>query len=325
MTVLEHSPAPDYRCPGSKLILPAAAPRDQWLAERRKGIGGSDASTVAGVNKWSSLYELWLDKTGRGQEKTVTDAMRWGTLLEPILRQAFTEDTGLPVRRAGLMRSREFPWMQVTVDGLIPDGSILETKSVGWRGSGDWADGQVADHAAIQVQHGLAVTGRSHAWVACLPDDRGFLIRRVERDQGLIDLLVELEGAFWADFVLADRAPMVGAHDLPAVKARWNVEGSELKTADDDDLALVAQLAGARAAVRELEKAGDAIEADLRERIGAADALVGQGLVWATNRLTSTERIDIGRLRADLPEIATSYTTTSTSRRLLPLKTPKEI
>lgn len=26
--------------------------RDEWLLERRKGIGGSDASVILGLNKW---------------------------------------------------------------------------------------------------------------------------------------------------------------------------------------------------------------------------------------------------------------------------------
>ncbi len=39
--------------------------RDEWLIERRKGIGGSDASIILGLNKWKTPFELWLDKTGQ--------------------------------------------------------------------------------------------------------------------------------------------------------------------------------------------------------------------------------------------------------------------
>ena len=39
--------------------------RKEWLEWRRMGIGGSDASVIAGVNPFRSIFDLWLDKTGQ--------------------------------------------------------------------------------------------------------------------------------------------------------------------------------------------------------------------------------------------------------------------
>jgi hypothetical protein len=38
---------------------------DQWIAERRSGIGASESSAVLGLNPYCSNVELWLQKTGR--------------------------------------------------------------------------------------------------------------------------------------------------------------------------------------------------------------------------------------------------------------------
>ena len=108
-------PARSWACPDAQLILPYDAPRDLWLAERRKGLGGSDASTIAGVNRFSSRYAVWLDKTGDLPEQDLTAAMRMGNLLEPVLIRMFTEDTGIEVRRAASCsprptRSCGSPW-----------------------------------------------------------------------------------------------------------------------------------------------------------------------------------------------------------------------
>ena len=43
--------------------MTAGMQRCDWLDARRKGIGGSDASVIAGVNKWKSPLDLWLEKT----------------------------------------------------------------------------------------------------------------------------------------------------------------------------------------------------------------------------------------------------------------------
>jgi predicted phage-related endonuclease len=43
-------------------------PYKEWLAYRRLGIGGSDASVICGINRWKSPVELWMEKTGQHPE-----------------------------------------------------------------------------------------------------------------------------------------------------------------------------------------------------------------------------------------------------------------
>ena len=151
-------------------ILPPGAPREVWLEERRQGIGGSDASAVAGVNPWRTRWAVWLDKTGQAVDVEPTRAMRMGTLLEPVVKALFVEETGIGLADVGLLRSLEWPFMQVTPDAFTEDGGIFEAKTTSRWLAHEWDDEQVPDHAEVQVQHALAVTGRSHAWVAGLID-----------------------------------------------------------------------------------------------------------------------------------------------------------
>lgn len=45
-----------------KVIRPTT--HEDWLAERSKGIGSSEAGTIMGVNKFDTAYRLWRRKTG---------------------------------------------------------------------------------------------------------------------------------------------------------------------------------------------------------------------------------------------------------------------
>ena len=36
---------------------------DQWLQARTQGIGGSDVSAIAGLNKWKSAVQVFLENT----------------------------------------------------------------------------------------------------------------------------------------------------------------------------------------------------------------------------------------------------------------------
>lgn len=44
-------------------ISTAGLSREDWLRERRTGIGGSDAGAICGLNPYSSPMDVYLDKT----------------------------------------------------------------------------------------------------------------------------------------------------------------------------------------------------------------------------------------------------------------------
>ena len=54
-------------------------PYDEWLEWRKKGIGGSDASVVCGINRWKSPVELWMEKTNQLPYQEAGEAAYWGT------------------------------------------------------------------------------------------------------------------------------------------------------------------------------------------------------------------------------------------------------
>jgi putative phage-type endonuclease len=341
MSTAAVTPIGTWSNPNAVQVLPCDAPRERWLAERRKGIGGSDASTIAGVNQFSSRYKLWLDKTGRAADEAATERMRWGTLNEPALRQAFTEDTGIKIHRAGLMRSRSHPFMQVSLDGNTSDGGIFESKCTNWRMADDWDDDQIADHAEVQVQHGLAVTGRSHAHVVALIDGWDFRIRRVERDDNFIAMLTEMEQEFWEVNVLGDTAPPADAAALPAIKARWINVDTKITAADPNVvMPLIAAFKAAKATTKAAEADQDLIEAQLRELLAGGEALVAGGLLYATasangtfalkrfaadhpdlaDALSTKASFDLDRVKTEHPELYAQY-----RARVLRTPTPKEI
>ncbi|MFT4471431.1 YqaJ viral recombinase family protein [Arthrobacter sulfonylureivorans] len=301
----------NYACPDATLVLRADAPHEDWLQMRREGIGGSDVSSIVGLNPWGSAYETWLDKIGERPDIRVNNAMRWGKLLEPALRQAFMEDTGLKVRSAGLMRSKEHPFMQVSVDGLVEDGGIFESKtSTGWL-SEDWEDGQVPDHAELQVLHGLGVTGRSHGHVVGLLDGRDWIIRRVERDQKVIDQLIEIEREFWTVNVLRRIEPALTANALGALKTQFNDVVATSKTHQPLELVLKLRdrIEDAKAKIKHWEEAKDTAEAEVRLLFGNHELMINEddGETELAN-LKQNGTFAAKRFKEENPELAEQYT-----------------
>lgn len=105
--------------------------REDWLEERRKSIGGSDAAGILGLNRYSSPFILWLDKTGQLPEKEETEAMRIGRDLEDYVAKRWSEATGKKVRRENhLIRNSLYPFAHADVDRMVvSENAGLECKT----------------------------------------------------------------------------------------------------------------------------------------------------------------------------------------------------
>ena len=103
-------------------------PYADWLEWRKKGIGGSDASVICGINKYKSPVELWMDKTGKLPYDEAGEAAYWGTQLEALVRSEFTKRTGIEVSIVNeLLQSEVHPFMLANLDGVCehPTYAIL--------------------------------------------------------------------------------------------------------------------------------------------------------------------------------------------------------
>ena len=103
-----------------KLISTRNMDKAEWLCHRKKGIGGSDAGAVCGLNPYRSAMEVYLDKTTDDTEEFDNEAMRQGREFEDYVAKRFVEETGKKVRRANAMFYDEaHPWMFADVDRLV--------------------------------------------------------------------------------------------------------------------------------------------------------------------------------------------------------------
>src|SRR5262245_62641262 len=102
---------------------------EEQVAERHTGLGGSDAAPALGLSPFKSALELFLDKRERRDLPDAAAYLRWGHLLEPVIRQEYANVTGRVVRLPpGTVRSAEHPFMLAHFDGVTDDGRVFEAK-----------------------------------------------------------------------------------------------------------------------------------------------------------------------------------------------------
>lgn len=301
---------------------------EDWLAERRKGIGGSDVAAIMGLSAYSTPYQVWLEKTqGIHHDISEKPAVMWGNILEPVVGEHYMDcHPDRHVRRVNaIARSIERPWAQASLDYEVHDPElgwgVLEIKTAGWRRESDWEEG-VPVYYQTQVAHYLSVTGRPFADVAVLiagQDYREYRVMRDEEDVATVNAAVD---EFWHDYVEDGVAPRIDAMDGAAVfMAHERPEHDYLESKNTPTLLNRWLLAKA-----ELEHAKGEYErwtAKLKGLVGDA-----QGIECPDGRLTWSRfertRLDSKRLRSERPDIAEEYTTSSMADGGLRWKPRKE-
>ncbi len=128
--------------------------RHEWLLERKKGIGSSDAPIIMGVSPWKNVVDLYNDKISNSVDETTNYVQERGNRMEPRIRSLYEMISGQSFP-ADLVRMEELPWMMASLDGISEDRkSIIEIKV---SGKADWESGFVPPKYYPQVQHAMLV------------------------------------------------------------------------------------------------------------------------------------------------------------------------
>ncbi len=170
--------------------------RQQWLENRKKGIGGSDVAPILGVSPFKTALDVYNDKLSLSVEQEETQAMKFGKVLEPVIRQMYVEKTNEQLVDTPSIISKDF--MIASLDGMTKSGKILEVKTA--RMDRDWGEpgtSEIPIYYTAQVQHYLMVTGAKIADIAVLIGGSDFRIYTLQEDKELQEVLFKKESKFW--------------------------------------------------------------------------------------------------------------------------------
>lgn len=281
---------------------------EDFHALRRTGLGGSDAAAALGLSPWKRPLELYYEKLGEAEPVEESDAMRFGTLLEPIVRAEYIRRTGQNlVFGQPAQRSIEHPFMLAHLDGFRPDDRrVVEFKTArsdeGW---GEPETDDVPEPYLLQVMHYMIVTEAELADIAVLIGGSDFRIYTVPRKPELCELMIEGERQFWDAVQRRDPPP---PSNLAETNLRW-------RTAEVRSVNLppnVAKACELLAALREQNKQAEAeeerLEALIKMEMREADTGLIDGVTAVTWRQAKPSRVlDLKRLRAERADVLAEY------------------
>ena len=150
---------------------------EEWLNNRKEGLGGSDSSIILGISPFKSNIDLWLEKTGKKKTRYILNNERvmYCHEAEDSIRNLFMLDHSeyeLFHDEFMILRSNKYPFLQASLDGELTEietgkHGILEIKTteiMNKKMLDEWKNG-IPNHYYTQCLHYLIVTGYEFVWL----------------------------------------------------------------------------------------------------------------------------------------------------------------
>lgn len=300
-----------------KLVSTLNLEKSEWLKYRKQGIGGSDAGAVCGFNPYCTAIQVFQDKTSEDIEDIDNEAMRQGREFEDYVAKRFMESTGKKVRRANAMFYDERnPFMLADVDRMVVgENAGLECKTASPYMADKWKDGNIPMSYQIQCYHYMSVCNADAWYIAVVIYGREFKFYKIERDQQIIDDLIQIEKDFWENNVLKNVIPSPdGSKIADSVIAEYFKESNSRViplNGFDDKLKRRQELVDL---MQKMDTEKKQIEQELKMYLGEAETAENEQFRVSWKSVYSN-RIDEKRLKEEQPEIYEEYRKLVSSRR----------
>jgi len=294
---------------------------EEWLELRTKGVGGSDAAAVVGLNPYRTPLDVYFEKRGETEPEDLSDneAVHFGNVLEDVIAQEYSRRTGRKVRRNNrLLRHPEHSFMQASLDReVVGESRLLECKTAGAFMADQWGEAgtdEVPMQYLIQCMHYLAVTGKDLCDLAVLIGGRDFRIYPIQRDEELVANLIAGEAEFWRRVQDGDPPPPQVVGDVHKLHPRD--DGSVIR-AETEAVLLVEAMNETKGQIKQLEAVKREHEKQLKAYLGDHAILEApDGRKLATWKNQTSSRFDAKAFKADHPDIDAQYRRESEARVL---------
>lgn len=303
-----------------RLVSTCNLSKEDWLRYRKQGITGTDAGAITGLSPYVSAFQIYQDKITDSIEDFDNEAMRQGRDLEAYVASRFEEETGFKVKRANaIFQNEEHPIMLADFDRLVVGQKAgLECKTVSPYSADKWQNGNIPLHYQMQVQHYLAVSGYDCWYIAALIFGKEFVIRKIERDEELIQYLITIEERFWNEHVLARVMPDPDGSD----KCNEIIAGMYYKSDLEKEIQLYGcnEMLNRRQEIDELIKKMEKEKVLIEQKIKMQmqDASIGTTEEYKVSWVSYDQtRLDSKKLKEEEPTLYEKYSKKNSIRRFM--------
>ena len=316
------------------------AEREAWLAERKKGLGGTDVAAILlsaaepseKVGCFDrSLFRLWSEKTGLFESENSDNAfLMRGRVMEKYVCEFYEIHLGEGCRlwEKGLTWHPTRPRIFGTPDRLVEQGKVtfgMDAKTRRMRrGWGRHKTTDVPLDVEVQMRAYMEIFDAPYWDIATLFSLDDFRVYRLERDKKLGKQILDVAEEWWEKYVETETPPPVDGTSLCRQTLGMlhpRVKSEALRPASVSEREIYDKLIRIRDEYRVLTEKKTELENQIRACIGDSIGISGIG-TWKASK--PRKMFDKAEFAKDHPELYKKYVTEGPANRTLRIVEPQD-
>ena len=212
---------------------------EEWFEFRKNGIGGSEAATVLGLDRYNTVMRIFHEKVGTIPHQNIDNAkMFFGRYMEDKIAELWQYYDGSDlgwidnyknnkiIRQCrkvnGYVVNPSYPWLFGSFDRVqnisgginlltgepLKTEAVLEIKTLSYWSAQQW-EGGLPVSFLIQVHIYMIILETDYAEISILKDGNTFIVEKVQRDDSLAEKIIDITKAFWQNRVLPAKEAFV--------------------------------------------------------------------------------------------------------------------
>lgn len=256
---------------------------EEQINKRKNRLGGSDIPAVLGVSPYKTKRQLALEKLGLSEPSPMTNAMRRGNILEPVVAKMFRDETGIKFSKpTKTYEHPKYSWLVGHFDGLTTKHDLIEIKTMNLSKYLKTKREGLPVEITSQVQAYLSWPKMRKAYVVCFSAEVfEYFVVDQEPDQEFQEIIFREGSEFIANLQSGilppeEQQPVI---DLPKADT-----GEVLKLDTPDFIEAVNELREAQQILKEAKEYEEQVKQTIIDRMGNYPVIEADGLFRAYYR-----------------------------------------
>ncbi len=289
------------------------------IEDRVNYLGASDSAASLGMSRYKTQLQLWGEKCGQLQPTDISErtSVKLGDKMEEAVAEMFTERTGLQVEKIPMITHPNYDFIRARPDRkVIDENAGVECKYVGIRRSKEFEEDQIPQEFLIQCHHQNMVCGFDRTYLAYVIGNEVDDFKIIERDENIIQQILQGELNFWNNFVVPGIMPMqITAKDSNTLLSLFPYSEPNEVVQFDEETGKMIEFRNALVMDKfNVETQISAYENQIKAKMGNAEKGICTGfdVYWESQ---SRNSLNVDLLKKERPQIYSQYLRTINSRK----------
>ena len=286
--------------------------REQFLLDRKQGLGGSDIAAIMGLSPWRTPLDVYLDKiSAYTQEENLTDALKRGIRAEEYVLDTYEEESSNKlVRNNQTIKDQKYNFLFANIDAKLETENIIVEAKTTSDFLTNWEC--LPEYYKTQVAHYAYITNADRVHIPVLFSNWQYKCFIYERDLEFEKELRAKAVWFWVNHVQKRIPPK--ATTIEDMAKLYPESNNIMMEADKLTLEAILVLKNLKEDIKQKTETCKQVTKNIQEYMQDSEVLHDEDKQIASWKNQVATRFDTGTFKADHPELYNQYKKESTSR-----------